>query len=319
MNIRHIDGMKGLDETTSFAYHIDGQLAERKGSDSRESFYWDGLALVKRGETSYINDPAVTGGNPILADDDVLFNDMLGATLGTYGKEFKEINRTTFGSGSEKGFFTGKPYVKELGAVFLFRNYRPELGKWQTSDPLGYPDGWNNFAYVNNWVISCIDRLGTDIYHVNASGAVSGVGHSGAIVGNSQSGYRIINHGGGNTDPNVVHSWNNTYNSVSEALNTLNAGRTGDEAFDRIQRWETSSAQDDIAYTAMLNAASETYNPLTNNCWQAVQVGVEQVFAFSSLYVSDTIIPNHAFAMNGLKLFGPTTLDFQDVLNGVAE
>jgi RHS repeat-associated protein len=135
-----------------------------------EKFFWDGLALIKRSTnvdgqkaadaTSYLNEPAVTGGNPILADEHVLFNDMLGTTLGTYGKEFKEINRTTFGSGSEKGFFTGKPYVKELGAVFLFRNYRPELGKWQTSDPLGYPDGWNNFAYVNNWVTNCIDWLG---------------------------------------------------------------------------------------------------------------------------------------------------------------
>jgi hypothetical protein len=57
------------------------------------------------------------------------------------------------------------------------------LGKWQTTDPilltknlpyeqntcteafvcteLGYPDGWNNFAYVNNHVIDYIDDIGT--------------------------------------------------------------------------------------------------------------------------------------------------------------
>ena len=33
-------------------------------------------------------------------------------------------------------------------------------GNWQTSDPLGYPDGWNNFAYVNNHVTSSIDWMG---------------------------------------------------------------------------------------------------------------------------------------------------------------
>jgi hypothetical protein len=44
--------------------------------------------------------------------------------------------------------------------VFLFRNYKPDLGKWQTSDPLGYPDGFDNFAYCGNMPSSCIDTDG---------------------------------------------------------------------------------------------------------------------------------------------------------------
>ena len=44
-------------------------------------------------------------------------------------------------------FFTGKPQVEGLGRVFLYRNYRSDLAKWQTADPLGYPDGWNQLAY----------------------------------------------------------------------------------------------------------------------------------------------------------------------------
>ena len=68
---------------------------------------------------------------------------------------------TAFGeSENVDAFFTGKPLVGELGYAFLFRNYRPEQGKWQTADPLGYPDGWNNFAYVNNGVTMNIDWLG---------------------------------------------------------------------------------------------------------------------------------------------------------------
>ncbi len=157
MKVRDIDGMKGQDKTTSFSYHVDGQLAERSIGNESERFFWDGLALVRRNDTSYLNEPSVTGGNPILADDKVMFNDMLGNTLGIYGKDLQEVKRTSFGSGDEAGFFTGKPYVKELGAVFLFRNYRSDLGKWQTSDPLGYPDGWNNFAYCNNGVVNNID------------------------------------------------------------------------------------------------------------------------------------------------------------------
>ena len=56
--------------------------------------------------------------------------------------------------------FTGKPYVEGLGHAFLLRNYRADLGKWQTADPLGHPDGWNNFAYCNGQVTSAVDWIG---------------------------------------------------------------------------------------------------------------------------------------------------------------
>nr|MDD2479469.1 hypothetical protein [Victivallaceae bacterium] len=87
-------------------------------------------------------------------------------TLGIKNEQgFEAINMTAFGEPKENnadkvGFFTGKPYIGELGYAFLFRNYRADQGKWQTKDPLGYPDGWNNLAYVNNGVTSYIDWLG---------------------------------------------------------------------------------------------------------------------------------------------------------------
>ena len=62
--------------------------------------------------------------------------------------------------GNISAMFTGKPHVAELGYAFLFRNYNSSLGKWSTSDPLGYPDGWNNFAYGNNKVTNGFDYLG---------------------------------------------------------------------------------------------------------------------------------------------------------------
>ncbi len=39
--------------------------------ESGGTFHWDGLALIQRNTTSYVNKPAVTGGNPILADDKI--------------------------------------------------------------------------------------------------------------------------------------------------------------------------------------------------------------------------------------------------------
>ena len=147
---------------SSFPYHIDGQLAARVSIESSETFHWDGLALIQRNNTSYVNEPAVTGGNPILADGDLLFNDMLGSTIGIRsGKEYRETGMTAFGETDEKSaMFTGNPYIGDLGYAFLFRNYRPGLGKWQTSDPLGYPDSWNNLAYCNSQPTMSLDLFG---------------------------------------------------------------------------------------------------------------------------------------------------------------
>ena len=59
-----------------------------------------------------------------------------------------------------EGWFTGKPHVAGLGHAFLFRNYRAGLAKWQTADPMGYPDGWNQLAYCGNEVFERVDYLG---------------------------------------------------------------------------------------------------------------------------------------------------------------
>ena len=54
------------------------------------------------------------------------------------------------------------------------RNYRSDTGKWQTSDPLGYPDGWNNYAYCNNGVTLhfdyCGGKIGDGIWEWESSG-----------------------------------------------------------------------------------------------------------------------------------------------------
>ena len=141
---------------------VDGQIAQAVHGGKAENFLWDDLALVHRGETSFVNEPYVTGGNPILSSrQGVMFNDMLGTTLGTKQGKFKSVQMTAFGETKDtEALFTGKPYIGELGYAFLFRNYRADKGKWLTSDPLGYPDGWNNFAYCKNNTTHAKDTLG---------------------------------------------------------------------------------------------------------------------------------------------------------------
>ena len=179
-------------ERRTFTYHVDGQLAtatydgpakdgipsakdgpasgKRHSCRFSESFLWDDLALIRRGSTSYVNEPHPNGGSPILSSaDGVMFNDVLGTTLGADGAGgYVAASLTSFGDPAPGGprsraadaLFTGKPHVDGLGYAFLFRNYRPGLGKWLTADPLGYPDGWNQLAYGGNEPVSGVDFEG---------------------------------------------------------------------------------------------------------------------------------------------------------------
>ena len=189
----------------TYTYHPDGQLAsadygnsgrartlaapQGEDSPSFETFTWDGLALIQRGDEQFINEPHVGGGNPVVSSKDTsYFNDMLGTTVGAKsGKQYSAATLSAFGEDLNhhsstshfNSFFTGKPVVEGLGHVFLMRNYRAGLGKWQTADPMGYPDGWNQLAYCNNGVTSALDLWGMlKVYIWEYTGVSGNWGHA---------------------------------------------------------------------------------------------------------------------------------------------
>ena len=123
------------------------------------------LDKAGRNGTKYINEPHVGG-----ETTEAIFTDMLGTSLGKIEENrYSAIDKTSFGADtSDKlSFFTGKPYVDGLGYAFLFRNYRADMGKWGISDIIGYPDGWNNFAYCNNDITNVVDLLGAAGHAIN--------------------------------------------------------------------------------------------------------------------------------------------------------
>ena len=169
------------DTKRTFTYHADGQLASATvGSALRadrgatplsetETFLWDGLALIQRGDEQFVNEPHVGGGNPVASSKGTsYFNDALGTTVGSKSNgKYSAAALTAFGENylttqppNHQTFFTGKPYVEGLGHAFWMRNYRAGLAKWQTADPMGYPDGWNQLAYGHNSPYDGVDRLG---------------------------------------------------------------------------------------------------------------------------------------------------------------
>ncbi len=166
--------------TYTYEYHADGQLAKAMYGDGRalsprapqsEDFLWDGLALIQRGDEQFINEPHIGGGNPVASSKGTsYFNDALGTTVGAKkdGK-YSAAVLTAFGENhlttkphNHQTFFTGKPLVEGLGHAFWMRNYRAGLAKWQTADPMGYPDGWNQLAYCNNAATTAVDLWGCE-------------------------------------------------------------------------------------------------------------------------------------------------------------
>ena len=152
------------DTTRTFTYHADGQLASANCGTATESFQWDGLSLIQRGDEQFVNEPHIGGGNPVASSKGTsYFNDALGTTVGSKSNgKYSAAALTAFGEGTDadKAFFTGKPMVEGLGHAFLMRNYRAGLAKWQTADPMGYPDGWNQLAYCGNHCTHSVDFAG---------------------------------------------------------------------------------------------------------------------------------------------------------------
>jgi len=211
-------------------------------------------------------------------------------------------------------FFTGKPNVEGLGYAFLMRNYRSELGKWQTADPLGYPDGWNNLAYCNNWVTNYIDKLGTDITHLlDPNGGIGGSGHSGWIIGNDQAGYTTYNYGsdsGSGSSGGSGSTESLTFNNFSDALGYLNSSRPPDGQFTQGQTLPTTSADDTVANWAASQYMNGEYSLTEHNCYQLGNQVIDSVNSTNGTNydISDSIIPNTAFAENNNLNWNPTAV-----------
>ena len=213
---RYLDKVMSVadgERTYSYSYHVDGQLARADyGGGKAEDFLWDGLALARRGEVSFVNEPHVGGGAPVAASAGAtFFNDLLGTTVGACRQSRYAANASTaFGeSGSRRAFFTGKPEVEGLGYAFLFRNYRPDLAKWQTADPLGYPDGWNSLAYCNASPITYVDSRGgqvTCVYSITSKTFTMSDGDLQYVV-RAISGDNIVAHQWDSLGPAPIGTW----------------------------------------------------------------------------------------------------------------
>jgi RHS repeat-associated protein len=83
---------------------------------------------------------------------------------------------------SSTPFYTGKPYLADSGSyAFKYREYNPEMGRWTTVDPSGFPDGANNRMYASA-PSSALDPDGKSIFlyrkEININSYPLGVYHA---------------------------------------------------------------------------------------------------------------------------------------------
>jgi RHS repeat-associated protein len=187
----------------------------------------------------------------------------------------------------ETAFYTGKPYLASSGNyAFKYRNYSPEVARWTSEDPSGFPDGANNKLYVNNMSTVALDLGGLNIWVITKPNSAYGGGHAGSIIGNNgRFAYRSYSSEG-------LDAMN--FNSLSEAMS--HAHRSG---YSDYNSWDTDASQDTAARNSMNNFdyTGENYNLTTNNCQDAVNAGLSSA---NVNFDSSTNVPNTFNTLNRL-------------------
>ena len=144
--------------TTNFIYDGDQVIEERNSGGSVLATYVYGpgidecLSMERSGETYYYHYDRL--------GSVVNLSDSSGDLAETYQYDAWG-NADTYGSVGNPYFFTGRRYDPETGNYYYrARYYKPSIGRFLQTDPLGYFDGPNLYIYCSNNALNLVDALG---------------------------------------------------------------------------------------------------------------------------------------------------------------
>ena len=168
--------------------HLDRRVREYENNTMTKVFIWSGTDVVQeRNGSNIIIRTHYSGGfsdgsNPATGSKYQSLTDHLGHVREIITSDAAVATRYDYTSHQgpvkvsgtvDATFQTIGRYYHHAGSgleLALFRAYDPELGRWESEDPLAESGGLNLYAFVNNEPINSVDELGLD-YAIVQNGA----------------------------------------------------------------------------------------------------------------------------------------------------
>ncbi len=188
-NQRLIKAMDGSNVLSEYVYNGNGQRVKKTSGTQCTIFHYDqsGLLIAESTSTGAITSEYVyLNGQPLakIQDNNSYYyhNDHLGTPMMmtsssgsvVWNGEFKPFGEqvSITGSVTNNLRLPGQYYNSETGMHYnYFRDYKPEIGRYVESDPIGIQKGNNHlFVYVGNNPVNRIDLLGLEAIYGNWCG-----------------------------------------------------------------------------------------------------------------------------------------------------